>query len=306
MPALRSSRPLPALSCVVLLAVGCGGDKDRPNDEQTAADEQVETVPKPQPPPTDTAVDASADTGGEPVEDDWGDMPEVEETDGVETAGEFPAPPEPYAGPCRIRWSSGTQVRFEYAEDGTGGRIRIDRDGDRKSDICGRFRLNEGKTTKVWIDDDCDGKTDLEIEPEYAEKANLATARYVPKGTPDKGKAITLITMPSFGGIDPGYPLRAARKDIDFKVRKGLVRSAHVKEPHDGPPTKVSLRYDDAGRVIRLEEDLEADGTVDRRFDYRYDDVGNVTRVTFRLGSGDDVQKGAARLDYRCWTEDEP
>lgn len=306
MPVLRSLRTLPSMCLVAsafAFAVGCGDDKGAAPDKQSAAadkkyDEPI-AAPEPTPEPS-TAVD-------EPVEDDWGAMPELPDaadTDGPEgTGGEAEAPAEPYPGPCAIRWSSGTQVRFEYAEDRSSGTVRIDRDGDRKSDICGRFELEGGKTTKVEVDEGCNRKVDLQIVPTYDAKANLATAKYTTGG---ETKAMTLITMPSFGGLDPGYPLQAARKDIELKITRGLVRSARVATPHAGPPTKVTLTYDKAGRLTRLDEDLGDDGTVDRRFNYSYDEVGNVTRITFRFGSGDDEQKGNARLDYGCWTAPTP
>jgi hypothetical protein len=307
MPAPFSLRHLPSMVCACALVIGCGGDKDRASDEQTAAaDRGAEEDTKPTPEPESEPASAA-----EPVEDDWGDMPAlddaetegadtVDETDETDETGESEARTEPWPGPCAIRWSSGTQVRFEYAEDRTRGTVRIDLDGDRKSDVCGRFELRDGKATKIEVDEGCNRTFDLEIVPEYDPKTNLANARYTSDG---ETKPITLVTMPSFGGLDPGYPLHAARKNIDLKVSRGLVRSAHVKQPHQGPPTKVTLTYDASGRLTRLDEDLHDDGTIDRRFNYTYDDLGNVTRITFRFGEGDDAQKGNARLDYRCWSD---
>jgi hypothetical protein len=302
MPDLRSPRTLPTMACACVLAIGCGEDKERPSDKPAGADQKFdEKVATPEPQP-------EASTAGEPVEDDWGDMPALDDPEGEDDTGgaqdedgtgETEAPAEPWPGPCAIRWSSGTQVRFEYAEDRSKGSVRIDLDGDRRSDVCGRFELRDGRTTKVEVDEGCNKTFDLEIVPTYDAKANLATARYSSGG---ETKTLTLITMPSFGGLDPGYPLHAARKDIDLKVTRGLVRSALVKAPHAGPPTKVTLTYDKAGRLTRLDEDQDDDGSVDRRFNYTYDDVGNVTRITFRFGEGDDEQKGNARLDYACWT----
>ena len=308
MQSLRSSHIL-ALLAALGLTTGCGDDKGPPAQQTAAADQSAdEPVVTPEPKPEEATSPPTA-------EEDWGDMPELPEQADTEAdteasadqadAAEPEAAPEPWPGPCAIRWSSGTQVRFTYADDRSHGTVRIDLDGDRKSDVCGRFELREGKTSKVEVDEGCNKTIDLEIVPEYDAKANLATARYTPSGAGD-ARTMTLITMPAFGGLDPGYPLQAARKDIDLKVTGGLVRTARVKAPHAGPPTKVTLTYDKAGRVTRLDEDLDDDGTVDRRFNYTYDEVGNVTRITFRFGSGDDKQdeqKGNARLDYGCWTK---
>jgi hypothetical protein len=303
MPDLRSLRTLPTMACACVLAIGCGDDKRSASDE--SADDRKLDAPEKSPEPV---PEPEAATAVEPVEDDWGDMPALDDTEGeddtdeaqsADDTGEAQAPAEPWPGPCAIRWSSGTQVRFEYADDRSKGSVRIDLDGDRRSDICGQFELSDGKTTKVQVDEGCNRKFELEIVPSYDAKSNLATARYSTGGEP---KTITLITMPAFGGLDPGYPLHAARKDIDLKIRSGLVRSAFVKAPHAGPPTRVTLTYDKAGRLTRLDEDQDDNGTVDRRFNYTYDDVGNVTRITFRFGEGDDEQKGNARLDYACWT----
>jgi hypothetical protein len=306
MHSLRSPHHLAPLVLGLALSAGCG-DKESPADQKAAASDRKFDEPSPTPEPgpePSTAID--------PVED-WSDMPELPDaadtdgdTDGDEAEARAEAPPEAWPGPCAIRWSSGTQVRFEYAEDRSSGTVRIDRDGDRKSDICGRFELREGRTSKVEIDEGCNKKIDLEIVPEYDAKANLATAQYIPRGGEGETKTMTLITMPSFGGLDPGYPLQAARKDVELKVTRGLVRSARVKAPHAGPPTKVTLTYDKAGRLSRLDEDVDDDGTIDRRFNYTYDEVGNVTRITFRFGSGDTEQKGNARLDYGCWTKPTP
>jgi YD repeat-containing protein len=299
MPALRSSRISSTIACACVLAVGCGDDK--PPSEQAAVAEQ-----KFDPPPPTPLVEREMPL--EPVED-WSDMPSLDDEDtdadedppgtGAEAETGEAGPTEPWPGPCAIRWSSGTQVRFAYDDDRSKGTVRIDLDGDGKSDVCGRFELADGRTTKVEVDEGCNRTFDLRIEPEYDAKANLATARYTTGG---ETKPITLVTMPSFGGLDPGYPLQAARKDVELKIAGGLVRSARVKAPHAGPPVRLTLSYDRNGRLTRLDEDQNEDGTIDRRFNYTYDALGNVTRITFRFGEGDDERKGNARLDYRCWT----
>ena len=147
-------------------------------------------------------------------------------------------------------------------------------------------------------------------QPEYDESANLATATYTDqRSEPSKKQEITLITLPAFTGIAPGYPLYAAKDDIKLDIKDGLVRKATIKEPIEGPAVKVSLRYDDDGRVTRIDEDHGADGKVDRRFDYRYDEVGNVTGITLNetnFADGKKVKtKKTAKLGYKCWAPKE-
>jgi len=204
---------------------------------------------------------------------------------------------EKHRGPCKITWSDGTTVRFKYRD--TGGSVYVDENGDGKRDMCGRFSVADGKTKSVSIDLGCEGKTDVKIRPKYADDANLAEATYTTvEGDEQKKHRVTLVTMPSFAGLDPGYPLWARRKNIDLTIRDGLVRRARIEKPEGGAKaTLVEFAYDDEGRIKRITEDSGDDGSVDSSFDYTYDDRGNVTRV--RAKSGD--KKRTARIDYSCW-----
>jgi hypothetical protein len=217
------------------------------------------------------------------------------ETAGSTATGQAAA--EKHRGPCKITWSDGTTVRFKYRD--SGGSVYVDQDGDGKRDMCGRFSVADGKTTSVSIDIGCEGKSDVKIRPKYADDANLAEATYTTvEGDEKKKHRVTLVTMPSFAGLDPGYPLWARRKNIDLTIRDGLVRRARIEKTTGGAKaTKVDFAYDDEGRIKRVTEDSGDDGSVDSRFDYTYDDRGNVTRI--RAKSGD--EKRTARIDYSCW-----
>jgi hypothetical protein len=291
-----------ALSASISIACGDSSDKadtapqvhgDRvfdaqdPNAAQPLAEVQTGAV---------SATDALPTEGVAEDLEGW-------ETDGGETdgvAGIEPGAAEPFRGPCTVRWTTGAVLRFEYTD--AGGKVRVDEDGDGKADVCGTFETADGRTRKIGIDEGCDRKVDLEIVPAYDPKANVATASYTGSaGGKQQERDVTLVTMPSFTGLKPGYVLHAPRSAAKLRVTKGLVRSAKVTAPGEGPPLSATFTYDDQGRVKRIKEDFESDGSVDRRFDYTYDALGNVTRMSAVVGSGEAEQKGTARLDYRCW-----
>ncbi len=290
-----------------LAVSACGGDDKGEPAKQATPGEEVERDDRlPQ-----STAGSRLDLGSEAVpeeEDDWGREEEggaaegaAETEDGDEGTAEVEPPPGPHPGPCTVRWSSeGPIVRFTWIEGG--GRVRVDQDNDGTSDVCGRFEVQDGRTTKVWIDEGCDRKTDIEIVPTYEEDLNLATAKY--QVTTDGQKTtrdVTLVTMPSFTGLDPGYPLHAARADVRLKSSKGRVTSAQVDAPLEGPPTKVTFRYDKENRVTQVQEDLDVDGTIDRRFDYRYDADGNLSRMSYVILVDGKEKKATARIDYKCW-----
>lgn len=305
---------LPALvACLAMTAAtACGGDKDTPakaEPTRSATSEQQE--PEAPAPKLDFGAEGETEADlNAPDDEDWGDetggedKPEAEAKD--PTAESEQAPKAlPFVGPCKIRWSTGSVLRFKYTDDG--GTVRVDEDGDGKSDTCGAFTIVDGKTTKVEIDEGCDRKTDVTIEPKYDGKANVATARFTQQVD---GKArkrdITLVTMAGFTGLTPGYAIYAKRKQAKVRVRDGLVRTIEVKSPWEGPPLKATFGYDSKGRIKRIKEDFDSDKTTDRRFDYRYDALGNITRMSVTLGFGESETKGRARLSYACFAPKDP
>ncbi len=285
----------------VFPVLACGDETPTPAPAEKKA--EIEADDKEQPPPPKVDVAAADETAAEPAEDEAGD--DEWDTDAADEgaaeageageAGEEPPPPTAYPGPCKLTWSTGAVLQFKYTE--TGGTVRVDEDGDKKTDTCGTFTSADGKTTEMKIDEGCDKKNDITIAPTFDAEANVATASFK-RGKEDK--ELTLVTIPGFTGLTPGYPLYAARDKAGVKVSKGLVRSADVKSPWEGPPMKVAFTYDKQGRVTRIKEDHDRDGTTDRRFDYKYDAVGNVTRINVVLGSGAAEQKGTAKLSYTC------
>lgn len=310
MTRLRTTLPLGLAS---LLTLGCGDDGKAP-PQQTPPP----TSPKTDLPPPAPAAGSTSGTGGttvaDPFETDgWAE----EDTDGVATvgieAGETegdsegePAAPPVYDGPCSVRWSKGPILRFRYDSDGGGGQLRIDGDNDGKNDVCARFWTKDDRTNKVTVDAGCDKSIDAIISPTYEEGLNLATATYTDKSGETEAKhEITLITLPAFTGIAPGYPLYAAKADVALETKDGRITKATVKEPVEGPKVRVTLDYDGDGRVKRIKEDHGIDGKIDRRYDYRYDEVGNVTGISlqetdFSEGKGIKSKK-TARLLYSCW-----
>ncbi|MCA9708504.1 MAG: hypothetical protein KDK70_21825 [Myxococcales bacterium] len=309
-------RPLPLLGLLGLLALplsACGRDEAPPKAEPKP---ESEPETKQAPPPSDGTggtTGGATTTGADPfANDDWAeDDTEAAATMGIEPgtgdSGEAPTVPL-YDGPCFVRWSKGPILRFKYDADGGGGQLRIDGDNDGTVDVCARFWTKDRRTHKVSVDEACDKSVDAIITPTYEEGLNLATASYTDKrGEAEVEHEITLITLPAFTGIAPGYPLYAKRDDVKLEHKDGRVTKATVKTPVEGPPVKVSLTYDGEGRVTRIDEDHEADGKVDRRFDYRYDDVGNVVGMTLTETVQSDGKrkksKKTATLGYRCWAE---
>lgn len=307
------------LSLLALLPLGCGDDSGTKAGGTPAPAAPAKTDL----PPVAAAASTSggSGTGGGTIADPFetdGWAQDDTDSDGVatvgievggtgsDTDGEAVAQTPVFDGPCYVRWSKGPVLRFRYDADGGGGRLTIDGDNDGSNDVCARFWTKDDRTNKVTVDAGCDKSTDAIISPSYDEGTNLATASYTDKsGETDAKHEITLITLPAFTGIAPGYPLYAARDDIQLKVTDGLVVQATVKDPIEGPKVRVKLSYDDDGRVTRINEDHGADGTIDRRFDYRYDEVGNVTGIT--LQETDDSSgkasktKKTAKLGYSCW-----
>ncbi len=306
-----SSFALLLLAC----ASSCGDEATTPKPKTGAGGADGKYDPKTDsgkpktPPPADEGAgldDAVADDGADTQA--WESEGDDPETDGDTTGGDTGTvvdatggePGEPaHLGPCKVTWSSGTVVRFKYTGE-TGGTINVDVDGNGKPEVCGKFELKGGKPTKVTVDDGCDKKTDLEITTKALADLNLATAKVVDKAS-GKTSDLTLVSMPSFSGVIPGYPMRSAKKKIGLTDRDGLVRTANVKKPTEGPTVKVRFFYDGNGRMKTVKEDQGSDGSVDQRYDYRYDASGNVTRVTLTRTAGELSAKTTAKLDYSCW-----
>jgi len=297
-----------------LLALGsipcaCGGEEKPP-----AKKTEAEPTPEPAPivvPPVAAGSTSDATTGADPFEeDDWAEADTDTDGDatGGDTDGTAGAATPVYAGPCSVRWTGGPILRFKHDADGSGGLVRIDGDNDGKSDVCARFWLKDGKTHKVTVDQACDKSTDAVITPSWEAGSNVATATWTDqRGGKDAKHEITLLALPAFTGIAPGYPLYAPRAKVELEQKDGKVTKASVKEPIEGPPVKVTLKYDEQGRATRIDEDHGADGKLDRRFDYRYDEVGNVTAITLTETDFSATPKGkktkkTAKLAYGCWT----
>lgn len=296
---------------LLAFTLACGSESE---PEPRATPEDAPETAKP-------ADDAAEPTREPPVEatpedpfeaGDWGDEVEEPEAGGEEA----PTPAaeaeggneaeatnaEPFRGPCKIRWIEGPIVRLTYEDDQVS--VRIDTDGDGKSDQCATTREKDGQTTSVSMDVDCNRKTDFRFSPEHADDANLATARYTETVDGSKKRRnLTLVELGVFSGSPGGYPLYAKRSDIEWTIEEGRVKKATVASPEQGPPVAVEFVYDDDGRIDRINEDIDADGVVDRRFDYGYDDIGNVERMRFIIGRGEAATKGFARIDYRCWED---
>lgn len=320
---MTAARPLLLLGLVALGLPACG--KDDPAPAQTTQ-EEAKPVPIVVPPVDGTTGDGGTGgtTGADPfATEGWGEdegddvatvgepEPETDGDDTAGTAGEAAATPV-YAGPCYVRWSGGPVLRFKYDADGGGGLLRIDGDNDGKSDVCARFWTKDQRTHKVTVDEGCNKSTEAIITPSYDDTANVATASYTVERGGEGGKEgkheITLVTLPAFTGIAPGYPLYAPRDDVQLDIEDGRVTKATVKKTIEGPAVKVTLKYDSQGRVTRIDEDHEANGKVDRRYDYRYDDVGNVTGITLTETTVVDGKrkksKKTAKLGYACWAKE--
>jgi hypothetical protein len=287
-----STRAL-ALALFGLTTLACGDASEPDKPASTKAETKAKTdEPDPVAAKPDVGTAAPEEKPAEAVDpevaaiDPDEPLPEPEEVPHAETA---------FLGPCKVTWSTGAKLTFTY--EGEGGTVKVDSDSNGKPDACGTFTSADGKTTKVEIDDGCDGSVENTIEPAYDAKGNVATATFTDG---DKSRDITLIEVAGFTGLTPGYPIYAKRKDAKVYMRQGLARKATIKKPWQGEPMTVTFGYNKAGQLERIKEDHGSDGTTDRRLDYRHDDQGNVVAMSVTLGNGDTVQKGRARLDYSC------
>lgn len=287
-----------ALALLLAAPLACGGSDD---SAQKAPAKAIVGETKIEPtvtPPVEPKV-----VPEDPFADDTWEEPGAD-TDG----GDAPAPPKPevaagpWPGPCKITYKGGPTLRFKYTD--TGGTVRTDADGDGNADVCSKFDRADGHTTKISIDLDCNKKTDLRLEPKLEAGTNLAVAKVT--ATEDNGgnREMTMVELGLFAGLEPGFPLSAARKDVDATIKDGRVTKAAI-EGEGG--TKISLAYEKDGRIKGLDEDTDGDGTVDRKFTYKYDAKGNVTKIEVTVtesaaaGGKPTKKKQTATVDYSCW-----
>jgi hypothetical protein len=294
-----------------ILCGACGGD-DPPTKTKTEPGSEPAPIVVP-PSAAGSTGDATTGDGPDPFDSEGWAGGETDTDDGA-AAGDAPEPAAGattpvYAAPCTVRWTGGPILRFKHDADGKGGLLRIDGDNDGRADVCARFWLADGKTNKITVDEGCDKTTDAVITPTWEAGQSVGTATWSDQRPGKEAKhEITLLALPAFTGIAPGYPLYAARSEVKLEQKDGRVLKAEVREPVDGPPVKVTFKYDDQGRATRIDEDHGADGKLDRRFDYRYDEVGNVIGITltdtdFSGGGKGKKTKKTAKLSYTCWAE---
>jgi hypothetical protein len=289
-------RPPSALLLGIVLAPGCGDDT------------QQDTPPPAKVPPPSASASAGDTDAAPPAakldvgpEEIWADtddaIPDEGDTEHPgDDGGEEPAAePTAFPGPCTVKWSTGSVLRFTY--DQGKGTVRVDEDGNGKVETCASFELDGEHTSKLQIDEGCNKKFETTIEPTYDGKTNVATATV--KTGKDESE-VTLVILPGYVGLTPGYLLQAPKSKVKLKSSKGRVRSASVAKPAEGPAMSVTFTYTKEGRVRAIKEDIGADGTVDRELGYRYDELGNATRLSVTLKNGDAEEKGTARLSYSC------
>lgn len=290
---MRSSFAL-ALLLATLCCCGDSQDATDTSPKPIKGETKIEPTVTPPVEPTPVPEDPFAD-------DKWED---------TETGGEEPTPPVavetpqgPWPGPCKITYKGGPILRFKYTDKG--GTVRTDADGDGNADVCAKFDRSGDHTTKISIDLDCNKKTDLRLEPKLEAGSNLAVAKVT--ATEDNGgnREMTFIELGLFAGLEPGYPLSAARADVDATIEDGRVTKAAVKGEGGA---KVTLAYDKDGRIKGLDEDTQGDGTVDRKFAYKYDKKGNPIKIEVTVtmpapkdGGKPEKKKQTATVDYSCW-----
>lgn len=296
-------RRLPFASLVLgcALASACGGDSE-PVEKAPLKSAPAETKIDVTPPPL---TDEGGKLPEDPLADDVWEPDDAGESGG-EAVAPTPAPaPGPWPGPCKITYKGGPTLRFKYTDKG--GTVRIASNVEGVPDTCGKFETKDGRPSKITIDLGCDKKSDLRIEPSHDPEVNVASAKITASAENGGNREITLVTLGTFLGLEPGYPLQASRKDVKLDVVDKKVRTASVEGDQ---ASKLSLVYDKDGRIKTVKEDLGADGSVDRKFDYRFDKLGNVTRIDVAVTpTGPDGKaagkptKQTAKLDYSCWAK---
>jgi hypothetical protein len=284
------------VSSCLLAACGDSEPADKGPLKSAPNETKIEVTPKPAESPDPKREDPFAD---DVWEDDGAD------TDAAVAPPAVPPEPGAWPGPCKITYKNGPTLRFKYTA--TGGTVRIDANVEGVPDTCGKFDRKDGRTTKVSVDLGCDKQTDLRIEPKYEADVNIATAKVTASEENGGNREITLVTLGTFVGLEPGYPLQAARKDVKLDVKDGKVSKASIA---GDAPARLDIAYDDKGRIKTLKEDLGADGSIDRKFDYRFDKIGNVERIDVAVtpaavegGPKPKTVKQTAKLDYSCWAK---
>ncbi len=246
------------------------------------------------PDPTDAK---SAKTAAGPVFDPkttgdaaW-DAPATPPPDGAKT----PAPQagdDPFRGPCTIKWSDGRTLEFKYTE--AGGSVNVDLDGDGKRDTCGTYKTENGRPTYLRLDEGCDRETDGTLRLKYQEGSSLASGTMTRE---DETTRMTIIPLPSFGGVVPGYTLPGRARNLKIEEKDGKIQTVTVKKGAGRPAKRVQFSYDEQGRISGITEDVGTDGSVEMQFTYVYDPAGNVSSIRSLAGK----TEATATLTYDCW-----
>lgn len=288
---------------VPALVIACGGssektDEARGNDAPGPAEvERTEDRAATTDLPSATSTTAESTTTGTEAPPDTDAAP----IDATDDGAEPPSPPT-FVGPCSVRWSNGANLQLAY--EARSAAVRLDENDDGKTDHCARIELDGARIASLEMDPGCSGKSKYTLSPTYDAETNIAVADYTEReGGKSRSRSITIVTLPSFVGLEPGYTLYAKRSSIKFVMRQGRVHSARVRKPFIGPALEAKFTYDDAGRIKTIAEDFESDGSVDRKLDYGYDERGRITRMEVTYGPQAIPEKNSARLDYGCWDD---
>jgi len=278
------------------LGLGCSSHEEENANEDPQASKAQSAPPPTEPPPQPETKAPPAAEDDNPWDADA--EPPAAPPDGEPTA-DSDLDPDPLAeplaekGPCTIRWSNGAILKFAYTEQG--GSVRLDHDHDGKADACATYELDGARLRKLELDEACDGKDVSTLAPTYDDTVNLATAK-----SGGKGSEVTIVTLPSFVGLEPGYTLHAKKSAIKISIKEKRVTKARVAKPSEGAPLEATFTYDDAGRIVAIEEDLDLNRSIDRKLTYAYDTVGRMSRIEVTYGTPDEPQKSTARIDYSC------
>ena len=203
---------------------------------------------------------------------------------------------EAYPAPCKVTWSDGRVLTFKHREGG--GSITSDGNGDGSRDDCGTFKTRDGKVTYLRIDEGCDRSTDATVRIRDARKIpGLLEAKVTRAG---KARTMTLVPLPSFGNLLPGYLLDAAPRTVEVERNGG--RITRVQAAVSGRSHVLTLGYGEDGRLSSVDEDSDGDGTPDAHFQFNRDGAGNVTRVEAQAGG----RTLTGKLDYSCWATAAP
>jgi hypothetical protein len=270
-----------ALASGFAVATACGDPKDPPKAETTAS------APLPVDATAASTPGATPDTAGVPAGESSAGVPVAQ------PPADLGGSDDPARGPCRIRWADGRSLRFTWTQDG--GSLALDGDGDGRRDTCATFKSEGDRISYLRVDEGCDRSTEatLRMDAPGARATNLATGKLT-RGS--ETSSVSLVWLPAFAGVLPGYLLPGRKKELRIDESEGLVRRVTSRAGGGRPARRISFTYDGSGRISAILEDEGADGSAELQQQYLWNDDGRLDQIVAKRPDGTTL----GHVDYEC------